>query len=56
VPSYHIEDSGPDHAKVFTATCIVQDEAVGRGSGPSKKAAEQEAAEQAYGRLTGRGA
>ena len=56
VPSYEIEDDGPDHAKVFTATAVIGGEHVGRGSGRSKKAAEQEAAEQAYLDLTARGA
>ncbi len=56
VPTYDIEGDGPDHAKVFTATAIVGGEPVGKGRGRSKKAAEQEAAEQAYLRLNARGA
>ena len=45
VPRYVIlEEQGPDHAKTFTVECRVSGEAVGIGSGSSKKAAEQEAA------------
>lgn len=48
VPSYKIEGEGPDHAKVFRATVVVDGTALGTGTGRSKKVAEQEAAEQAY--------
>lgn len=48
VPSYQIEGDGPDHAKVFRATVVVDGAALGTGTGRSKKVAEQEAAEQAY--------
>ncbi len=48
VPSYEIVDSGPDHAKVFQATAIVDGRACGVGEGRSKKVAEQEAAERAW--------
>jgi ribonuclease-3 len=40
-------ESGPPHDRVFEVTASVNGEAVGRGSGRSKKAAEQAAAEQA---------
>ena len=46
-PKYRIESDGPDHAKSFTATLIVEGEEVGVGAGRSKKEAEQQAAEQA---------
>lgn len=46
-PVYTLTSSGPDHAKVFTATVTVDGEVVGTGEGPSKKAAEQVAAEVA---------
>ena len=36
--------SGPDHAKVFTVEAQVGETVIGQGTGPSKKAAEQEAA------------
>jgi ribonuclease-3 len=45
-PRYAVESDGPDHAKTFTARVVVGDvEAV--GTGPSKKTAEQMAAEAA---------
>jgi ribonuclease III len=48
VPEYVIEDSGPDHEKIFTARVRVGDELYGHGTGRSKKEAEQQAAETAY--------
>ncbi len=39
-----VGESGPDHAKVFTAEVLLNGKAVGRGSGHSKKEAEQAAA------------
>jgi ribonuclease-3 len=47
-PSYRVEDDGPDHAKVFTAVVLLAGEVRGTGSGRTKKAAEQEAAEVAW--------
>lgn len=44
---------GPPHDRVFDVTASVNGEIVGRGSGRSKKAAEQAAAEQALERLRG---
>ena len=46
-PVYTLTSTGPDHAKVFTATVTVDGDALGTGDGPSKKAAEQVAAEAA---------
>ena len=46
-PVYAVTSTGPDHARVFTATVTVDGEELGRGSGRSKKAAEQVAAELA---------
>ncbi len=40
-------ESGPPHDRVFEVSASVNGEVVGRGSGRSKKAAEQAAAEQA---------
>jgi ribonuclease-3 len=51
VPSYVIEDEGPDHMKTFTAQVRVADRLHGHGIGRSKKEAEQQAAETAYGTL-----
>jgi ribonuclease-3 len=44
VPEYHLTDEGPDHAKSFTATVVIQGATYGTGYGRSKKDAEQEAA------------
>jgi ribonuclease III len=51
-PSYLVEDEGPDHAKVFTADVVLAGTVHGRGTGRTKKAAEQEAAEVAWRALT----
>lgn len=56
LPSYLLEDEGPDHQKVFTATVRVDGEVTGCGRGRSKKQAEQQAARQAYLHLTSGGA
>jgi ribonuclease-3 len=48
VPEYIIEDEGPDHEKTFTAQVRVGEALYGRGTGRSKKEAEQQAAETAY--------
>ncbi len=48
VPDYHIEESGPDHDKTFDAWVTLGDREFPRGSGRSKKEAEQFAAEFAY--------
>lgn len=39
-----ISESGPDHDKVFTAEVYLNGEAIGRGTGHTKKEAEQSAA------------
>ena len=51
-PDYAIVDSGPDHAKSFVATALVAGQVHGRGAGPSKKEAEQYAAQQAFRALS----
>jgi ribonuclease-3 len=51
-PSYQVEDDGPDHAKTFTAAVLLAGEIYGRGTGRTKKAAEQEAAEVAWRALS----
>ncbi|MGH3497203.1 MAG: ribonuclease III [Nocardioidaceae bacterium] len=48
VPEYLIQDTGPDHEKVFTARVRVGEETYGHGTGRSKKEAEQQAAEAAW--------
>lgn len=50
-PTYGVRESGPDHAKVFTATVSIAGEHWGSGQGRSKKEAEQAAAAEACGRL-----
>ena len=52
VPEYVIQDEGPDHVKTFTAQVRVGDGLYGHGIGRSKKEAEQQAAETAYGELS----
>ena len=47
-PSYEVVDeSGPDHDKIFTVKIIWDGEELSRGQGPSKKLAEANAAEKA---------
>ena len=45
-------ESGPDHAKVFTAEVLVNGQSLGQGQGRSKKEAEQSAARAALDALT----
>lgn len=51
--AYAVTGDGPDHAKVFTATVSVGGAALGTGTGPTKKAAEQVAADVACDALRG---
>lgn len=47
-PSYKvIEETGPDHDKIFTLGVYVAGQLKGQGSGPSKQVAQQEAARAA---------
>ena len=46
-----IAESGPAHARTFEVAAVVESERIGTGSGRSKKAAEQVAAEQALEKL-----
>jgi ribonuclease III len=55
VPQYRVEEQGPDHAKEFTATVFLDGHPYGRGQGRSKKEAEQQAARQAFDRLSSEG-
>ena len=43
----HVGEEGPDHAKTFTAEVLINGECAGRGTGHSKKEAEQSAARSA---------
>jgi ribonuclease III len=54
-PTYAVEDDGPDHAKTFTAVVLLDGTPYGRGTGRTKKAAEQEAAETAWRALSAEG-
>ena len=42
---------GPPHERSFTCAAVINGEELGRGEGQTKKAAEQEAARQALGKL-----
>ncbi len=46
-PSYAIDESGPEHSKVFRARVFAGERLLGSGSGTSKKRAEQAAARKA---------
>jgi ribonuclease-3 len=50
-PQYRlVQESGPDHQKVFTVTVEVQGNIMGKGEGHTKKEAEQHAAAEAIKR------
>lgn len=51
-PVYDVVGVGPDHARVFTATVLIDGVPRGTGTGSAKKVAEQEAAEAAHAYLT----
>jgi len=46
-----VEESGPDHSKTFVISVKIQNEEMGRGTGSSKKEAQQLAAEEALRKL-----
>ena len=52
LPEYRIAERGPDHQKEFTATVFLGGKPLGRGTGRSKKEAEQQAAHEAWERLS----
>ena len=51
VPSYEVEESGPDHAKSFRAMVVIDGNKFGPGAGRNKKEAEQNAAATAFAAL-----
>jgi ribonuclease-3 len=52
LPEYRLVGThGPDHRREFDVEVLVEGRAMGRGTGPSKKEAEQEAAKQAVEEL-----
>lgn len=51
-PAYKVlRESGPDHSKTFQVVVCIEDREIGEGLGPSKKQAEQAAAENALNKL-----
>jgi len=46
-----VEETGPEHQKIFTVEVVAGEKLSARGRGGSKKAAEQEAAKTVLGRL-----
>ena len=54
MPDYRIQERGPDHEKEFTSTVFLGGEPFGTGIGRSKKEAEQQAAREAFGRMSER--
>ena len=52
LPEYRLRDVGPDHEKEFTATVYLGGREYGKGTGRSKKEAEQQAAQEAFARLS----
>jgi ribonuclease-3 len=46
-----LDVAGPPHDRTFTCAAMIDGEQAGVGTGPSKKAAEQEAAREALGKL-----
>jgi ribonuclease-3 len=52
LPEYRVAERGPDHEKEFTATVFLAGRELGRGTGRSKKEAEQRAAREAFDRLS----
>jgi ribonuclease III len=51
-PEYHVEESGPDHQKLFRAFVRIGTQTYGEGEGRSKKEAEQQAAEAAWNAIS----
>lgn len=56
LPEYRLTERGPDHQKEFTAIVYLSGEPCGSGIGRSKKEAEQQAAHEAYRKMSERSA
>ncbi len=55
LPEYRVvSETGPDHQKQFAVELSIKGEVCGRGTGKSKKEAEQKAAKEALEKLTSR--
>jgi ribonuclease-3 len=55
LPEYRVaSESGPDHQKQFEVELLIKGQVSGRGTGKSKKEAEQRAAKEALEKLTAR--
>lgn len=53
-PCYRlVEESGPPHSRQYRFQVLVDNDVIGEGSGRSKKTAQQAAASQALGHITG---
>jgi ribonuclease III len=52
VPVYEVAESGPDHAKTFSATVLLGEQTYGPGTGRNKKEAEQKAAALAFAAIS----
>ncbi len=51
-PVYHVlQESGPDHSKIFQVSVLINQQELGRGTGASKKEAQQAAAAAALARF-----
>lgn len=51
-PVYKVEkEEGPDHAKIFTVSVVVNSKKLGLGRGPSKQEAEEDAAKNALEKI-----
>lgn len=51
-PVYHVlQESGPDHSKIFHVSVLINQQELGQGSGASKKEAQQAAAADAISRF-----
>lgn len=55
-PQYRlVQESGPDHQKVFSIRVEIRGQVMGEGEGHTKKEAEQRAAEQAFAQVSRQG-
>jgi ribonuclease-3 len=52
VPVYQVAESGPDHAKTFSAIVVLGERTYGPGTGRNKKEAEQKAAALAFAAIS----